>query len=92
MKRDVLMWKNSECDRPEAGVTWGHGKTSFLLFLIRETPAGCWKKLSAAAAVFFYSSAGLSSPPLVKEPERSLIHRGGVGERREWPAGKPRPA
>lgn len=23
MKKDVLMWKNSECDRPKAGVTWG---------------------------------------------------------------------
>ncbi len=27
--------KNSECDRPEAGVTRGHRETSFLLFLIR---------------------------------------------------------
>ncbi len=46
MKRDVLMWKNSECDRPEAGVTRGHGETSFMLFLIRvssvESITACW--------------------------------------------------
>lgn len=46
MKRDVLMWKNSECDRPEAGVTRGHRETSFLLFLIRvssvEAITACW--------------------------------------------------
>lgn len=34
-KRDVLVWKNSEFDRRDAGVMWGHGKTFFLLFLIR---------------------------------------------------------
>lgn len=46
MKRHVLMWKNSECDRPEAGVTQGHGETSFMLFLIRvssvEAITACW--------------------------------------------------
>lgn len=46
MKRDVVKWKNSECDRPEAGVTRGHRETSFLLFLIRvssvEAITACW--------------------------------------------------
>lgn len=42
-KRDVLMWKmNSDCDRPETGVTLGHWKTSFPFFLIKVKPTWAW--------------------------------------------------